>query len=161
MFVENVGPVVESNSHLWFGAARNALNLPSKWVSVIAVARSIIVPTGYIAFSIPRAPETLRSPVTVVFPVTVSSPPTSTLAVVAKPVVTLLDEMVWGVVLLPLLVTEARVVVVSNSMFPTDSVFPTSTLLILIVEFFTCKMLSADSIDIYYRGRNDLPGEKL
>jgi hypothetical protein len=65
------------------------------------------------------------------------------------------------VVLLPLLVTEVRVVVFSNSMFPTDSVCPTSTLLILMVEFFTCKMLSADSIDIYYRGRNDLPGEKL
>jgi hypothetical protein len=76
------------------------------------------------------------------------SPPTTTLAVVAKPVVTLLDEMVWGVVLLPLLVTEARVVVVSNSMFPTENVCPTSTLLILIVEFFTCKILSADSIDI-------------
>jgi hypothetical protein len=30
----------------------------------------------------------------VVFPETVSSPPTTTLAVVAKPVVTLLDEMV-------------------------------------------------------------------
>ena len=62
---------------------------------------------------------------------------------------------------MPLLVTEVRVVVFSNSMFPTDSVCPTSTLLILMVEFFTCKILSADSIDIYYRVRNELPDKKL
>ena len=85
---------------------RNALYLPFRWVSVIAVARSITVPTGYIASSIPRAPETFRSPVTVAFPETVRfedtvafpetarSFPTTTLEVVTRPVVTLLDEMV-------------------------------------------------------------------
>jgi hypothetical protein len=128
---------------------RDPVACMSPLTSRAASGRFVPIPTLEVVVSTKRlAVPISRLEVTVVFPETVSSPPTTTLAVVAKPVVTLLDEMVWGVVLLPLLVTEARVVVVSNSMFPTENVCPTSTLLILIVEFFTCKILSADSIDI-------------